>query len=65
MNTLKAEKRDMTIKAKKLRREGFVTGCIVGREMEDSIPLKMVKGDVEKLLKTQGKGGMIRLEVEG
>ena len=26
MNTLKAEKRDMTIKAKKLRREGFVTG---------------------------------------
>ena len=28
MNTLKAEKRDMSIKAKKLRREGFVTGCI-------------------------------------
>ena len=30
MNTLKAEKRDMSIKAKKLRREGFVTGCIFG-----------------------------------
>ena len=60
MNTLKAEKRDMTIKAKKLR-----TGCIFGREMEESIPLKMVKGDVEKLLKTEGKGGRIRLEVEG
>ena len=28
MNTLKAERRDMTIKAKKLRREGFVTGSI-------------------------------------
>ncbi len=26
MNTLKAEKRNMTIKAKKLRRKGFVTG---------------------------------------
>ena len=50
MNTLKAEKMDMTIKAKKLRREGFVTCCIFGREMEESIPLKMVKGDVEKLL---------------
>ncbi|MCI7270718.1 MAG: 50S ribosomal protein L25, partial [Anaerobutyricum hallii] len=25
MNTLSAEKRDMQIKAKKLRREGFVT----------------------------------------
>ncbi len=55
MNTLKAEKRDMSIKAKKLRREGFVTGCIFGREMKESIPLKMLKGDVEKLLKTEGK----------
>ena len=26
MNTLKAEKRSMDVKAKKLRREGFVTG---------------------------------------
>ena len=65
MNTLKAEKRDMTIKARKLRREGFVTGCIFGREMEESIPLKMAKSDVEKLLKTEGKGGRIRLEVNG
>ena len=65
MNTLKAEKRDMTIKAKKLRREGFVTGCIFGREMKESIPLKMTKSDVEKLLKTEGKGGRIRLEVDG
>ncbi|HJA11580.1 MAG TPA: 50S ribosomal protein L25 [Candidatus Mediterraneibacter merdipullorum] len=65
MNTLKAEKRDMTIKAKKLRREGFVTGCIFGREMKESIPLKMTKSDVDKLLKTEGKGGRIRLEVDG
>ncbi len=65
MNTLKAEKRDMTIKAKKLRREGFVTGCIFGREMKESIPLRMTKSDVEKLLKTEGKGGRIRLEVDG
>ena len=56
MNTLKAEKRDMTIKAK---------GCIFGREMKESIPLKMTKSDVEKLLKTEGKGGRIRLEVDG
>ena len=55
----------MTIKAKKLRREGFVTGCIFGREMKESIPLKMTKSDVEKLLKTEGKGGRIRLEVDG
>ena len=65
MNTLNAEKRDMSIKAKKLRREGFVTGCIFGREMKESIPLKMLKGDVEKLLKTEGKGGRVALTVDG
>ena len=65
MNTLKAERRDMTIKAKKLRREGFVTGCIFGREMKESIPLKMEKSAVERLLKEEGKGGQVMLEVEG
>ncbi len=65
MNTLKAEKRDMTIKAKKLRREGFVTGCIFGRELTESIPLQMEKASIERLLKTEGKGGQVMLEVDG
>ena len=43
MNTLKAEKRSMDIKAKKLRREGFVTGNVFGREMKESVPVKMDK----------------------
>lgn len=55
----------MSIKAKKLRREGFVTGCIFGREMKESIPLKMEKSAVERLLKEEGKGGQVMLEVEG
>ena len=55
----------MTIKAKKLRREGFVTGSIFGREMEETIPLKMEKGAVERLLKEEGKGGQVMLELEG
>ena len=37
MTTLKAEKRDMQTKAKKLRREGFVTGNVFGREIQGSI----------------------------
>ena len=55
----------MTIKAKKLRREGFVTGNLFGREMKESIPLKMEKGAVDRLLKDEGKGGRVRLEVAG
>ena len=36
MNTLKAETRNMSLKAKALRKEGFVNGCIFGRELEKS-----------------------------
>ena len=65
MNTLKAEKRNMTTKAKKLRCEGFVTGNLFGREMTESIPLQMDKRAVDQLLKDEGKGGQIMLEVDG
>ena len=50
MNTLKAEKRDMAFKAKKVRREGYVVGNLFGKKIKDSIPVKMVKKDVDKLL---------------
>ena len=65
MNTLKAEKRNLDVKAKKLRREGYVTGNIIGREIERSIPVRILKKDAERLLKTCGKGSQIILEVDG
>lgn len=65
MTTLKAEKRDMQTKAKKLRREGYVTGVIFGREMTETIPLQITVKDAERFLKTGGKGSKVTLEVEG
>ena len=58
MNTLKAEKRSMDVKAKRLRREGYVTGNVFGREIEGSIPVKMLKNEVDK-------GSQVMLEVDG
>ena len=63
MNTLKAEKRSMDVKAKKLRREGYVVGNVFGREIEGSIPVKMDKLEVEKFLKKNHKGTQIMLDV--
>lgn len=65
MTTLKAEKRDMSTKAKKLRREGYVTGNVFGREIEGSIPVKMGKRDVERFMKTCTKGSQVMLDLEG
>ena len=42
MNTLKAEKRSMDIKAKKLRREGYVVGNVFGKKIEGSIPVSFI-----------------------
>ena len=55
----------MDVKAKRLRREGFVTGNVFGHAIEGSIPVKMNAMDVDRLLKTEHKGGQINLDVEG
>ena len=65
MNTLKAEKRSMGVKAKKLRREGYVTGNVFGREMKGSMPIKIAKQEAERLIKTNKKGSQVMLEVDG
>ncbi len=65
MNTLKAEKRSMDVKAKKLRREGYVVGNVFGKKIKDSIPVMMNKKDVDKLFKTDHKGSQIMLEIDG
>ena len=65
MNTLKAEKRALAVKAKKLRREGYVTGNVFGKEMKESIPVKMDAAAVDRLLKTSNKGSQIMLDIDG
>ena len=65
MNTLKAEKRDMNTKAKKLRREGFVTGNLFGRQIKESIPIQIAQKDADRILKKNGKGSQVMLEVDG
>ena len=65
MNTLKAQKRDMATKAKRLRREGFVTGNLFGKQIEGSILLKIEKKEAERIQRECMKGSQIMLDVEG
>lgn len=65
MNTLKAQRRETTEKAKKLRREGYVTGNLFGRQIEGSILLKIEKKEAERIMRQCMKGSQIMLEVEG
>lgn len=45
MLTLKAEKRNPDEKAKKLRRDGFITGVLYGKEMKENVSLKFTEKD--------------------
>lgn len=55
----------MVTKAKRLRREGYITGNLFGRELEHSIPLKFERKEAEAVLKQCVPGTQIMLDVEG
>lgn len=65
MTTLKVQRRNMETKAKKLRREGYVTGNLFGKEIEGSIPLQIEKQEAERIERECMKGSELYLELDG
>ena len=65
MVTLQASKRDPQTKAKKLRREGFVTGVLYGRDMKETMPLQFVEADAMRFIKSNKEGTQVLLNIGG
>lgn len=65
MNTLKVQRRNMETKAKKLRREGFVTGTLFGKELEGSVPIQIEKKEAERIHRECFKGSQLYVELDG
>ena len=65
MTTLKVQRRNMETKAKKLRREGYVTGNLFGKEIEGSIPQQIEKQEAERIERECMKGSQLYLELDG
>ena len=65
MTTLNAKKRNPEIKAKRLRREGFATGVLYGREIKDSIPLQFTEKDASRFMKDNKEGAKVTLSFDG
>lgn len=63
MNLLEVEIRDSNKKAKKIRREGLVPGCIYGSKLEESLSVQMTKRDAVRLFRKKSKGNMIEIQV--
>ncbi len=63
MTTLTAEERDMSVKAKKLRREGYVPGNLCGKDLDRSMPLQIQAFEAERFLRKNMKGSRTVLQV--
>lgn len=61
---LKAELRDKSIKAKKLRRNGMIPATIYGRNLKEPIMLQIPLADINRFLSKASKGNTLTIEVE-
>ena len=62
MTTLKTTKRNPEVKAKKLRRDGFATGVLYGRDMDENIPLQFSAVDASRFIKSHKEGSQVILD---
>ena len=65
MITLKVEKRNPEVKAKKLRRDGFVCGVLYGKEMKESTPIQLTEPEALRFIKDNKEGTQVMLDLDG
>ena len=65
MEPICVQRREGAIKAKKLRREGFVTGVLYGKEMKENVALKFEEKEALRFMKDAKEGAQAALAIEG
>lgn len=65
MENIQVQKRDFTVKAKQLRRLGFVPGSIFGKSIPESISVQMEDSIAQRLVRQKREGSRLILDVEG
>lgn len=65
MDTINVTKRDLTIKAKKLRKLGVVPGCVFGKSLPETISIQIGKNIARKLMLEKREGSKLVLNIDG
>ena len=65
MENINVQKRDLTVKAKKMRRQGMVPGSVFGKSLPDSISIQMEESVARKLVRLKREGSKLVLNIEG
>ena len=65
MDSIQANLRDVEVKAKQLRRSGFVPCAIYGAGLEESLSVQISSSEARLLRKTKRTGSLVDVQVEG
>ncbi len=65
MENISVQKRDFTVKAKKMRRLGMVPGSVFGKNLPESISIQMEESIASRLIREKREGSKLLLNVEG
>ena len=63
MTTLTAQRRDMNVKAKKLRREGFIPGIICGRDVKEQFTIQIDEKEAMRLIHETQQNKQVQLQI--
>lgn len=65
MNSINVQKRDLSVKAKKMRHLGLVPGNVFGKSLPGSISIQMDKKSAQKLVRQNREGSKVSLNKDG
>jgi len=65
MYILQAQNRSQNVKAKKLRKLGFVPASIYGKNLKEPLHIQIPHNEVLKMLKTKTKGSTLTVNADG
>ena len=65
METICVQRREGAIKAKKLRRLGFIPANVFGKSLPDPISIQLKESDARRLLHQKREGSKLMLDLEG
>lgn len=65
MENIQVQKRDFTMKAKKLRRLGIVPGSVFGKSIPEAVSIQIEESVARKLVQQKREGSKLTLDIDG
>ncbi len=65
METICVQKRNVGVKAKQLRRLGFIPANVFGKSLPETIVIQLKESDARRLIRQKREGSKVMLDVEG